>query len=439
MPTEYDNDLLREGILRYKAKEFDAARRYLERALDNADDNETRCTASYYMSKLTDDPVQKRKYLENVLAIDLTHAQARRDLAILDGKLKPEQIVDPDALPAQPAGTQEVRAERFTCPKCGGRMVYSPDGSGLVCEYCSRDQAVSPAGEAAERDFFIALATGQGQRKPVSTVTFQCQGCGARFVLAPNRISATCAYCGSAHVVATDERRDLLEPDAILPMCLDQKQAVGALVAWVKKINLQPESKVQPPHGLYMPVWIFDILGNVPWHGYKIHYEDRRKSNLIDLGLSNLKKEYVTGEYPVQYSNVCVTGTYKLADVLVKLLPEYAFSVAPAYDPRYLAGWPAEINDISLADASLDARKLAVDQIRRDLPGSVGPVQDLAYSASAIQVSGFKLVLVPVWVTSIVVHEKNVPVLINGVTGALHSGLPENGLASWLAGMLGAR
>ncbi|HTX90426.1 MAG TPA: NADH pyrophosphatase zinc ribbon domain-containing protein [Anaerolineales bacterium] len=436
--TEYDNDLLREGILRFKAGETDNARGYLERALDNADDDETRCGANYYLSKLTDDPVRKRQYLEDVLAIDMTHAGARRDLAILDGKIKPEQIVDPDALPAQAAGTESLRADRFTCPKCGGRMVYSPDGSSLVCESCKQREAHSGGAESGERDFFAAMATGLSQRRPVSVTTFACQGCGASFMLAPNEISATCAYCGSVHVIATGERRELLEPDAILPLAFDRKKAVGYLVEWVEKNKLQPEQKVQPPNGLYLPIWVFDILGTVPWKGYRVLSKNGQRTNLLGLDLNDVAREPVSGGYPVQFANVCVTGMHKLSELLVKVLPEYDFGNVPAYDARYLAGWPAEMYDISMADASLDARKIAVDQVRRNIKSDLAQIEGLTFSASNIQVSGFRLVLVPVWVTRLTVQEKTALVLINGLTGSVHSELPGHGLAGWLGELLGS-
>ncbi len=134
MSTEYDNELLREGIIRYRAREFDSARNFIQRALDTADDQTTRAQANYFLSLLTDDPGRKRNYLEETLAIDLNHAEARRALAILDGRLNPAEIVDPDSLPARSDSRQPVQADRFTCPKCGGRMVFTPDGASLVCE-----------------------------------------------------------------------------------------------------------------------------------------------------------------------------------------------------------------------------------------------------------------------------------------------------------------
>ena len=96
MMTEYDNDLLREGILHFKSKEYALARRYFERALDAADDLQTRAQANYYLSLVTDDPRKKRQFLKKRLRIDMGHAEARRSLAILDGKLNPAEIINPD-------------------------------------------------------------------------------------------------------------------------------------------------------------------------------------------------------------------------------------------------------------------------------------------------------------------------------------------------------
>jgi Flp pilus assembly protein TadD len=126
--TDYDNQLLRHAIIHARAGEFDIARAYLERALDLADDRETRVQANYWMSQIVTDPDEKRAFLEETLANEPTHPEARRALAIMDGKLKPEEIVNPDALPAISTEPQAAKADRFACPKCGGRMVFAPDG-----------------------------------------------------------------------------------------------------------------------------------------------------------------------------------------------------------------------------------------------------------------------------------------------------------------------
>src|SRR5687767_2966609 len=112
MPSQDDNYLLREAVFNIKAKEYKTARHYLERALELADDWETRVQANFYLSQITDDPIQKRKYLEETLAFNPAHAEARRALAILDGTLRPEEIVDADNLPRQSTETKNAKADR---------------------------------------------------------------------------------------------------------------------------------------------------------------------------------------------------------------------------------------------------------------------------------------------------------------------------------------
>jgi DNA-directed RNA polymerase subunit RPC12/RpoP len=417
MPTDYDNDLLREGILHYRVKEFDTARKYLERAVDTADDLQTRAQANYYLSLLTDDPVQKRNYLEETLAIDMTHAEARRSLAILDGKLKASDIINPDAPAAPSAEMLTVQADRFTCPKCGGRMVYAPDGLSLVCEYCGHSQRLSGAVNRAEQDFFIAMANGSSQHAPATVQIFQCQGCGATFVLPSDEISATCAYCGSTHVVSLKEKRRMILPDSILPMAFDQKQAARRLVHWVEEMHLKLQSPVQTPRGLYLPVWTFDILGNVPWHGTV--YRDQREVP-------------VSGEENVHFEELRVLGSSRVADLMTKALPEFNLRRLPAYDPRFLAGWMADVYDLPMAEASLEARRAAVEQVRGMIHAAVGQVHNLSYSTASLMVSAFKLVLVPAWIAEITAQDQTARVLINGQTGSVHSTLPKPGLAGWL-------
>jgi hypothetical protein len=418
---ESDNDLFKEGLLRFKVKEYDLARDFFERALSVADDDHIRASANFYLSKLTEDPARKRQYLEETLAIDMTHAEARRDLAILDGRLKPEEIVDPDRIPAPPAGEQAVQTNRFICPKCGGRMVYSPDGASLVCEYCSRQQALSVTTPGNEKDFFVAMANGAGFRKTISVKTFQCQGCGASFLLSPTELSATCAYCGSVHVIALEKERELVEPDAIIPMAFDQKYASIQLVHWVEGHKISPQAKVMAPRGLYLPVWTFDLIGNVPWNG---------------LIIRNKQQIPVSGEYPAHFNDICIPGSHKMADLLSIFVDEYSLADAPAYDPRFLAGWAAEVYELTMSDAALDARQTAVGRIRRDIRVDKGNILDLNYSPSNISITSFRLILLPIWVTNYSFEDKSCRIVINGQTGAVHGETRTHGLKDWLEGPL---
>ena len=189
-------------------------------------------------------------------------------------------------------------------------------------------------------------------------------------------------------------------------------------------MKITPQEQVQAPRGLYLPVWTFDIIGSIPWNG---------------MVYRNKREVPVSGQKDVNFNDVRILGSKKLADLMVKTLPEFDFSAATAYDARFLAGWMADVYDLPMAEASLDARQIAVEHMREMIRQEFGHIQNLGYSTSGIMVSAFKLVLVPVWVTDIKTHDRSGRVLINGRTGSVHSEIPEHGLAGWLDTMLGSQ
>jgi hypothetical protein len=192
----------------------------------------------------------------------------------------------------------------------------------------------------------------------------------------------------------------------------------------VEGLKFTPQEQVQAPRGLYLTVWSFDIIGSIPWNG--MVYRDKRAVA-------------VSGQKDVNFNDIRILGSKKLAGLMVKALPEFDLSNATAYDARFLAGWMADVYDLPMAEASLDARQVVVERMRRMVRQEFGPIQNLGYSTSGVMVSGFKLILVPVWVTNIKIHDRSSRVLINGRTGSVHSEIPERGLAGWLDAILGSQ
>jgi len=376
------------------------------------DDVETRVKASFILSQTTDDPKEKRDLLETVLAYDRTHAEARRALAILDGKLKPEDIVDADNLPAQ--STEQARADRFTCPKCGARRVFAPDGHSLLCENCGYNDSLAMDGEAGESDFFTAMATAKGHRKPVAMQVFHCQGCGAEFILALGVISATCAYCDSPHVVRLGQSRELIEPEGVIPHAFTQKQAIQLLVKWVEQNKLKPGRKVDFPRGVYLPLWTFDLGGAIRYSGNMVETDDD------PFGQRQRRVVRMTDEYPVLVNDWPIPASQKIVARFARLLPTFDLTAVKPYDPRYLADWPAEVYDISMSNASLEARSQVFAQYRERLPSEqLSQLTNINLSSAGMAIESFKLVLLPVWMTEIPLDGKTLPLLINGQNGKI--------------------
>jgi hypothetical protein len=418
---DYGKELLRSGIIDAKTGNRESARRYLDRAVYISNDHDVLAEAWFWMSEVLDEKAEKRKALENCLAHDLQHARARRSLAVLDGKLKAEEIVNPDRLPLAPEGLRRANAERFMCPKCGGRMSFAPDGQSLLCEYCSRNQRFSAAqpGTASEKDFLIAMATARGHGKPLDQQVFHCEGCGCEFILPPNQISSTCVYCGSPHVVNWESEEQLLAPDGIIPHAFDQKRATQILMEWAESNQIEPEKQAEMPRGLYLPLWTFDLGGGIDYVGETV------AAGEIEFNNSQQKKIRVSDVYPVQVNDLPIPASRKLSAVFLKLIPTFELRGVKPYDPRYLANWPAEVYDIPMAEASLDARSQGYSRYKRDLPSLLIPMDLLSTSSAKLTVESFRLNLLPVWVTELPFGGRQHLVLINGQNGTVESDLPE--------------
>jgi DNA-directed RNA polymerase subunit RPC12/RpoP len=211
-------DLLVRGIAAAKAGDKQEARFFLEWVLRTDADRDQQIDAWYYLSQISEDPAARRECLENVLVLDPSHPEARRGFAILDGRLDPAAIIDPDrpdTIPHPPP--PPLPAQRFVCQKCGGKLAFSPDGQQLTCTYCHAHmtlyQAVESGAVVREQDFTVALATAKGHAHPVATQSLTCHGCGVSFLLGPATLSLTCPYCGSPYVVQITESRTLVPPE----------------------------------------------------------------------------------------------------------------------------------------------------------------------------------------------------------------------------------
>ena len=435
-------DLLVRGIAAAKANDRDEARYYLEWVLRSGDaDLEHKADAWLWLSQITDDPARKRECLEYVLAIDPSHALARRGLALLDGRLKPEDQIDhrQPVQPVQPdARPSADSVRRYVCPQCGGQMAFEPGQRALRCGYCGNRlweaEALQQGALVREQDFAAMLPTARAHRWELPTArSVACEGCGARFTLPPSHASGACPFCGSSHIVAWNQHHDLIQPEGVLPFAFDAEAASQHVRDWLKQQRFRPgdlgQTAIASPHGLYLPFWTYDIGGEVKWHA------------LVQEGSGNNRRWVPrSGSYLVFHNDLPVPASHSLPRDLSAQLLEFDTNALVPYSSDVLAGWPVEVYQISMADASLVARQRALGEARhhidhRSLGGQT--VKDLTLDSLGITIDTYKLVLLPVWLSSYRYRGQAHAVVVNGRSGRVAGSVPRSGFQKVLAGLFG--
>ncbi len=443
--SESARQLLLRGVAAAKtgqARDKEEARYYLEWVLRSDDaDLEQKPTAWLWLSQVEDDPRKKRDCLENVLAADPANGPARRGLALLDGRLKAEDVIDPNKPiePVKPATTpQPSGVRRYACPKCGGHMSYSADRRSLVCDYCGNRlheyQAIQQGALITEQDFTTALATAKGHRweLPVER-TLKCESCGAAFALPPLQVSGKCPFCGSAHVI-TASTGELIEPEAILPFQFDTDEAGKHIRLWLDKLKFRPgdlddRAAIAKPRKVFLPFWTFDLGGTLNWRALVAESQGDNTAWIPRNGI-----------YLVYHDDLFVPATRAIPQDLLDDLLDYDPKALVPYSAELLADTAAEIYQVPLANASLVARQQALrlgeDYIgSHDLAGE--NYRDFFMNSGGLIIESYKLALLPIWITRYRYKKESFFVAVNGQSGKVAGHAPRSGLQKALAGLFG--
>ena len=479
----HSDELLQRGLAAAQSgseRDYEEAEYYLEWVLRTDADLDQQATAWYWLSRITTDQARKRECLENVLAINPSHPDARRDRAIMEGRLNPAQMranpIEQGTPMVQNTQIAATDTRRFKCPKCGAIASFDPNMGQLRCQFCGTQldeqgqviESTTPGlstapGGVSEQDWVAAIYTETGHRwvLPQSRV-LECQGCGATVTFAPALASATCAFCGSPYSVrlAEGEMSDLREPDGVITFAFDAQAAAHHARDWLavqaRRLGVPDDlpdlAALDTPRPLYLPLWTFDINGEVRWSGFVKADMDIGGVSLdgmdnaahlggIALGLAmgdfdivgrsaaGMASKRVEGNNMVFSSGATGVIVDDIQVPATKSLPEemlsrlhYKTAEAEPYREEMLAKWPAEVYSISMSDASLRARDAAVSEGDKQIALNTGlfddtPSTSLTVDRSNLAVMSYKLLLVPVYTSTYTYRGESYHVLVNGQTG----------------------
>jgi hypothetical protein len=305
----------------------------------------------------------------------------------------------------------------------------------LSCPYCGfvpKDQPTKAAsGEIAEHNLENALAeTGDDRRGyGVQTVKVKCQSCNAISVFEPSRVAQRCDFCGSPSIIPYQETRDVITPQTLLPVKLDNSRVRDIVKSWVRSRWFAPDALqsgalTDTLKAIYIPYWTFDAAAHADWTAVSGDYYYTTETYTDSNGRQQTRQVQHIRWYPTAgnldhfFDDELIPGTVGVRmDLLHKIEPFPTKELKP-YDPSFVRGWTVEryqvdlrkASELNLAQMNEEIRGLCAAQV----PGDTH--RDLQVQ-SAYSRRTFKHILVPVWLVTYTFGAKRFQVLVNGYTG----------------------
>ena len=326
--------------------------------------------------------------------------------------------------------------QELTCTACGGELEWSPARQGVVCSHCAApsEMARPSAGEVERRAVTVEALT-QGRAYGVETSAFQCGRCGATIDLAPHIALTQCAFCGSDQLRDYSDE-DPMKPDGIVPFRLDREAVEDRMREWAGDDPQTPgdvaeQLELTSAQGVYLPAWIFRARANGAWE-CTVEIPQRKDS---------WRKEPRAGAYDREFIDRLVFAS-SYADGLTDFF--YDTRQIVPYDPRYLAGFPAERAQRAVADAWMGCKEQFAGEYRDECEQE-GAAACVAEHGHVVETSvdprwsgeNYFLCLVPTWFATYTYRGEPHRAVVNGLTGECTGDLPADAGKAWLYGKIG--
>ena len=428
--SEFVRTLLVHGIAAIKGNDQQEAHSHLNRVLYQTDASvEQKIEAWWWLSQIAETPDDKRNLLQSILQVDPMEPRARREMAILLGKLRSKDLLGPHEVGDPVTASTGFIAHRFVCPQCGGRVSYFVSQQEVLCDNCGapfRDaQPPQVPSAVEEQDFYADLPTTRGRCWELPAERhLRCEGCAATFLVPERNVNASCPYCESPYAIENLGNDGLIRPHGLVTFRIDEETALErARVYLTDRPFPEPHTvNLGQPTGVYTPFWTFDVRGELRWK--------RPQSESSQLGWKKpplvpreqMPKEEEKGEFPVNYDDLLIPAVSTPPVELLNRIADFDTGEALPYSIGLLAGWTTEIYQVTMASASVKAHQLAYKRAKEDFQKTLTLFDSLSkptFSSSGISIDTYKLLLLPVWKIICRVRDQKFIVLINGETGTM--------------------
>lgn len=342
--------------------------------------------------------------------------------------------------PTQPSTDDTAAHADFPCAQCGATLAFAPGTTSLKCPHCGHVNEINLADAPIEElDFHAALAASADSHTTQQSLTVQCKSCGARTTFPPNVTACRCAFCG-VNIVGKPALTAQLQPRAILPFAINNKDAFARFQGWIDTLWFAPNDLKKFARsedrfiGVYIPFWTYDATASTRYAGLRGEdYWASETYTTISNGRPVIRTRQVrrtrwysaAGTVRDDFDDILVPATRSLPEKELHALEPWDLAKLAPFDERFLAGFRAESYQVNIEQGFDVARNAMHAQIiatiRQDIGGDRQAIHMQQTSYDKIT---YKHILLPVWVSAYVYRGHTFRFLVNARTGEVQGERP---------------
>ena len=319
-----------------------------------------------------------------------------------------------------------LTGETFVCECCGAALKYEPGTAFLHCDYCGSDTPIETklVVDINELDYTQYIEHYE-EINTQNTNVVKCRKCGAESTFDENMKSMECPYCSTPLIEADVHYERLIKPSYLLPFQVSGKEIDDYLYKWLRKLWFAPgklkerarcSEKLQ---GVYIPCWTYDAQTETEYTGQRgITYTVTVGTGKNRRTETRTRWTFRSGHISLFFDDVMVPASKLIASQVVAKIEDWDTENLMEMDNRFLSGFVTEKYILNLTQGfELAQGKMATEiesAIRRDIGGDRQRILSRNTRFNDVK---FKLILLPVYMSSYTYGKKVYHFFVNGRNG----------------------
>jgi hypothetical protein len=257
-------------------------------------------------------------------------------------------------------------------------------------------------------------------------------------VLDENSIAQFCAFCGSSHIIKTEETTGIV-PESVIPFKISKNKAFELFSRWMKKLFFAP-SALKSSHimkslkGVYIPFWTYDSNTDSDYTAQRGTYyyvtqtdwvEQDGKRKQVTKQVRKTSWSFVRGDYSKFFDDIIINASSQINKHLISKLEPFNLNELVQYTPEFLSGFLAQRYSVDLKSGWDLAQGKIENDLRTSITEHIGgdEVRNLSVQTSYDGIK-FKHILLPIWISAYSYKQKVYRFMINGQTGEVSGESP---------------